>query len=530
MKRWNGWGDESIDFPLPKSALQFLIQHIGKASPLSDAAIDSVRTKVPPSRLPDHPLINKEPTDRLLHARGQSFPDWVALRTGRVDSFPDGVAYPETSEDIRQLLSYAKASGAAVIPYGGGTSVVGHINPPHGDRPVLTIDMGRMNRLLDLDEESLIATFQAGATGPEVESQLRAHGHTLGHFPQSFEYSTLGGWVATRSSGQQSYYYGRIEQLFAGGLMETPSGTLEIPPFPASAAGPDVREMVLGSEGRIGILTEIKVRIQPIAKKEGFHVIFLPSWPRALEVVRSLVQEKMGLSMVRLSNPMETKTLLTLSGSTAGIRVIEKFLSLRGIGNEKCMLTFGVTGPGKGYASLVRRTFRMCRPYAGRIISGLMGKKWKKTRFRAPYLRNSLWDHGYAVDTLESAITWDKVDLLVRSVEDKLSSALASSNEKVHCFTHLSHIYPTGSSIYTTYIFRVGKDPEQTLERWKTLKASASEAIISVGGTISHHHGIGTDHAPYLASEKGALGVGAIRSLCQYFDPNNIMNPGKLIE
>jgi len=215
MRRWRGWGDDTVDYALTERALGFITHNIGEASPLTEAPLEEILAGVPKSRLPDHPLVAKTPMERLLHARGQSLPDWLAMHSGRLDSFPDGISCPASSEEVRSLLLYAQRAGASVISYGGGTSVVGHITPESDKSPVLTMDMGRMNRLLDLDEESLMATFEAGAAGPEVESQLRARGYTLGHFPQSFELSTLGGWIATRSSGQQSLGYGRIEQMFA---------------------------------------------------------------------------------------------------------------------------------------------------------------------------------------------------------------------------------------------------------------------------------------------------------------------------
>ncbi|MCZ7669624.1 MAG: FAD-binding oxidoreductase [Chloroflexi bacterium] len=211
---------------------------------------------------------------RLRHARGQSLPDWVALRRGRIPAFPDGVAFPTLDVEVRDAIRYAQEVGAKLIPYGGGTSVVGHINPQAGDAPVLTINMQRLNNLRHFDATSQLATFGAGVSGPDVEAQLRARGFTLGHYPQSFGLSTLGGWVVTRSSGQQSLGYGRIEDLFAGGVMETPSGRWELLAHPASAAGPDLRHLVLGSEGRLGILTEATVRATPLPEEEAFHGLF----------------------------------------------------------------------------------------------------------------------------------------------------------------------------------------------------------------------------------------------------------------
>ncbi|HEY69873.1 MAG TPA: FAD-dependent oxidoreductase, partial [Anaerolineae bacterium] len=217
MRRWNGWGSESVDYPLPPSAADYLEGMVGSGSTIADADLDQVLKSVPASKLPAHPLIRVDPIERLLHARGQSLPDWIALRSGRIGAFPDAVAYPRSDEDVRALIDYARQAGASLIPYGGGTSVVGHINPSSEPPPSLTVDMQHMSQLLDLDERSLLATFGAGVVGPDLEAQLMPHGCTLGHYPQSFELSTLGGWIATRSSGQQSLHYGRIEDHFAGG-------------------------------------------------------------------------------------------------------------------------------------------------------------------------------------------------------------------------------------------------------------------------------------------------------------------------
>ncbi len=276
MKRWNGWGNVNTDYPVPAPGLEYLTKVIGKLEQFPDATRESVLAAVPRSRLPAHPLVDMSAETRLTHARGQSTRDWVDLRHGRIDTFPDGVAFPETTEAVRDLLKYAHEAKAHVIPYGGGTSVVGHITPPKTDTPVLTLSLEKMTRLLELDETSRLATFEAGVAGPQLEEQLKARGYTLGHFPQSFEYSTLGGWIVTRSSGQQSFRYGKIEQLFAGGSMETPRGHLEMKPVPASAAGPDIREMVLGSEGRLGVVTQAKVRVQARARGGGFLRGVLP--------------------------------------------------------------------------------------------------------------------------------------------------------------------------------------------------------------------------------------------------------------
>lgn len=529
MRRWNGWGDEANKMDLPPTGETFLAEVVGSAKPLRDATWDEVQQQVPPSRLPEHALIDRSDEQRIRHARGQSLPDWLAMRSGQFDYFPDGVAFPETRDQVAELVEFCYQQGIVLIPYGGGTSVAGHINPFNSQRPILTVAMTRMSRLLDFDEDSQIATFGAGTPGPLVESQLRAKGYTLGHYPQSFELSTVGGWVASRSSGQQSLRYGRIEQMFAGGSVETPQGRMEIPTIPASSAGPDLREIFMGTEGRMGIISEVKVRVTPLAEQEDFYVIFFPSWDQAKHAAKRLVQGKTQLSMLRLSNAIETVTQLALAGHPGQIALMEKFLSWRGASEGKCMMTLGVTGnPAQCRAalSLVKKTVR---PYGGVYTGDYLGKKWAQKRFMMPYLREALWELGYVVDTLETSVDWSKVDPVLNKMEDSLRHGLQQEGEKVHVFTHLSHFYSQGSSIYTTYVFRAGKDYAETLSRWQKLKSTTSEVIVRNGGTISHQHGVGKDHAPYLHVEKGPLGMSLLRTLCASMDTKGLLNPGTLL-
>ena len=527
VRRWNGWGDEAVHLDLPESALAYLRERLGEGVPPHDAPIERLVANAEPSHLPPHPSIDTSAATRVLHARGQSLPDWLALRFGRIERLPDGVAFPESSHEVRELLDYARHAGACVIPYGGGTSVVGHINPPERtDRPVLTVSLAHMRRLLDLDEESRLATFGAGVAGPDLEAQLRVRGYTLGHFPQSFEYSTLGGWVVTRSSGQQSLGYGRIEQLFAGGRIETPSGTLAIPTVPASAAGIDLRELVLGSEGRIGILTEASVRVRPLPKSESFHGWFFPQWERAEAAARSLARAGLALSMIRLANAAETLTTLRLANGGAALALLERYLKLRGYGDERTLLIVGVTGDISGARSALAAARDIAADCGGLYFGTQLGKRWQKNRFRGVYLRNALWEHGYAVDTVETAVDWPRVRAMVAAIEGAASSSFGS--EAIHGYTHLSHVYAQGSSVYSTFIFRIAPTYEENLQRWQRLKAAVSEAIVANGGTISHQHGVGTDHRPYLVAEKGPLGIAAMRALFRDVDPDAIMNPGKL--
>ena len=274
-----------------------------------------------------------------------------------------------------------------------------------------------MNRLIELDRRSLLATFEAGVCGPDLEARLRAQGFTLGHYPQSFEYSTLGGWVSTRSSGQQSLRYGRIEKMFAGGRLETPLGELILPTFPASAAGPDLREMVLGSEGRLGILTEACVRISPIPEREDFHAIFFPDFLHGIEAIKQILSAGLTLCMLRLSTANETSTTLALAGHENLIGALERLLAMRGLGDGKCMLLLGFSGK-----SIMVRTHRsealnITSKLGGIHIGKTFGEQWHKNRFRTPYLRNTLWEAGYGVETLETAIDWGNVPQMVDQIE-----------------------------------------------------------------------------------------------------------------
>ncbi len=530
MRRWNGWGDEATVVELPAHGGAFLAARVGAGQVLPDAQLAQVLAQVPASRLKQsHRLVSQDAEVRLRHARGQSLPDWLAMRSGDFGQFPDGVALPESAEQIRELLAWAQQQDLIVIPYGGGTSVAGHINPQAGDKPVLTLSLERMNQLLELDAESLLATFGPGANGPQVESQLRARGYTLGHYPQSWELSTLGGWVASRSSGQQSLRYGRIEQLFAGGKLETFAGTLLLPTFPASAAGPDLREITLGSEGRFGVISEVTVRISKLPEEEKFYAVFLPNWEQALVGIRSLAQARIPLSMLRLSNAIETETQLALAGHPQQIAGLEKYLSWRGARQGKCLLTFGVTGNRQQNKTSIAQVKRLLKAQGGVFTGTLLGKKWAEGRFRFPYLRHGLWEAGYAVDTLETATDWSNVDSLLNKLEASLRTALNDEGEQVHVFTHLSHVYGEGSSIYTSYVFRPGSSYQQALGRWQKLKHNACQTIANNRGTISHQHGVGRDHAPYLPVEKGELGIAALKQISVHFDPQQRLAPGVLL-
>ena len=529
MKRIQGWGNTETDYPVPEPARVYLEKVVGKPLKLENISIKELLNKIPNSNLPTHPLISIDPEERLRHARGQSLNDWVDMNDGLINTFPDGVAYPETETDVRDLIELALAENINLIPYGGGSSVVGHLTPPNESPPTLCVDLARMNKLIELNETNNEATFGSGVSGPQLEAQLKQHGYTLGHFPQSWEYSTLGGWIVTRSVGQQSYHYGRIEPLFVTGHLETPAGPLNLPHFPKSAAGPDLRHLVLGSEARLGILTHATMRIRPLPEEEHFYAAFFPNFELGLEAVRKIAQGEFNLSMVRLSDPMETETTFQLSGEEKLVKLAKTGLNLFGIGESRCMLIYGLTGSKAQNHLADRQLAHIVRSYQGMMIKFYLGEAWMEKRFLTPYLRNTLWDLGYVLDTLETALPWDKIPHGRQAIVNAITHALESEGEIPLVFSHISHVYTNGGSVYTTYLYRRSQDPYQTLDHWKKMKTAASQCITELGGTISHQHGVGIDHQPYLPIEKGRLGIEMIKNAIETVDPQHIMNRGKLV-
>ena len=529
MRRWNGWGQDTTDYPLPEPAAEYLAHLIGSGSTAPDATREQILRKVPASRLAAAPRLSLEPDDRLRHACGHSLADWVAIRSGQLRTFPDAVIHASGEDDVRSAFAFCRQTGAALIPYGGGTSVVGHINPLPDGPPTVTLDLSRLRQLRALDETNHVAVFEAGVSGPDLEGQLAERGYTLGHFPQSFEFSTLGGWVATRSCGQQSYYYGRIEDLFCGGHVEAPTGTIEMPDLPASAAGPDLRQLLLGSEGRMGVITRAHVRIRRLPETEAFYGVFFHDWASGAAAVREMAQGGLPVSMLRLSDAQETETTLALAGKPDLTRWADRGLRLAGYRAERSLLILGITGESRRARQTLRSATAVCRKHGGLFPIGMIGHMWQKSRFLTPYLRNTLWERGYVIDTVETALPWAGALDAARTIQQTLRGAFTAQNLRLLVFTHLSHIYADGASVYTTYIFPRVKDPEELVAAWRAAKTAVSRTIIGLGGTISHQHGVGLDHAPFLEAEKGSAGIAALRAAFRTFDPDGMLNPGKLL-
>ena len=522
MRRWNGWGEEGITYPVHEPAVRFLLERVGPSTPPAPMGLEDLLARVGEGRVETFPCSTSDPFQRLVHSFGQSFPDWLKFRMGLEFRTPDLVAFPGEEGEVLEIVDAARRERVVLIPYGGGTSVVGHLEVLDYERPVVSVDLSRMKGLLELDERSGVALLEAGATGPQVEMALGERGYTLGHFPQSFQFSTLGGWVATRSSGQFSLKYGKIERLFLGGRLVSPEGLYQVHPHPGAATGLDMKDVILGSEGRMGIITRCLMKVSRVPEKEVVEGALLPDDARGMEAVRLLAQAGVPLTMLRLSLSRETECMLALTAHKWWFGLLERYLEWRKLPSTRALLLFAASGSARDVELALSRVRRVVKGLGGILLGSLPGKRWKRDRFLLPYLRNTLWEMGYGVDTLETAALWEMVPELVTRIEKALEGAYA--------FSHLSHVYPTGSSIYTTFIFPLSRDPLENLERWRTLKRQASQAIVEGGGVISHHHGVGLDHKPYLEREKGELGLKVMRGVIKEFDPYGIMNPGKLVE
>jgi len=529
-RRFAAWGFEGESYPPSSQLLQWLEQRVGRGEPVARANPEEIAVPRPLS-LPSLPTpVSTEALDRLFHARGQGLPDILRLRSGLGIRPPDGVCRPESAEQVESILKACERDEVRVIPWGGGTSVTGGLNAPPDTGPVLVLDLQGLTGLEDLDERSRLATLRAGTLGPAVEAALGAQGFTLGHFPQSWELSTVGGWVVTRSSGQESLGYGRIEDMVAGLRLVAPAGRLELIPLPGSAAGPELRTLITGSEGRLGILTSVTLRVEPKPERKVVQAAFVRSWEDGLELVRELVQSGVPLSMIRLSDPAETRVALAIGlASSRFSPVVERYLRARKIGEDSCLMLYGAAGQPELVRSILSCARSVCRRYHGVVVGSGPGRHWLADRFRHPYMRDSLLDVGYATDTFETAMPWAGAEDLRRAVTATVAGALDAWGETTALLCHLSHPYRDGTSLYFTFFYRTSGDWEENVHRWAAVKRAAMGAIVGAGGTISHHHGIGSWHAPWLEAEVGPMGHALMEDAARRMDPKGILNPQALL-
>ena len=531
--KWAGWGDPEKRMALPTAALEMLRSELGETEPMRSVELDEVALPAPrplPGSIVD--AVNQASVlvaheQRVRRSAGRSYPDLVRLRGGRLAAAPDAVVMPGNPAQLADVLEICAREGIAVVPFGGGTSVVGGVDAVAGPHErVISLDLRRIRRV-EIDRVSLVATLGPGLRGPEAEDAVRAHGLTIGHFPQSFEYATVGGFAATRSAGQASSGYGRFDDLVTALAMVTPAGELRTLATPHTAAGPSLRELVLGSEGVLGAITEVSVRVRPAPEARRYEGWMASDFASGCDAVRLLAQGEALPDVVRLSDETETRVSFGLSG-TSGLRrlLLGTYLGVRRR-RRGCLVICGWEG---GRESVERRralSARLLRRGGAAALGEAPGRAWERGRFDGPYLRDTLMDLGYMAETLETAHSWSRLDELYRAVRAALGSALAAQGTPGIVMCHLSHAYRDGASLYFTFITR--SRPGAEIEQWHAVKTAACEAIVAAGGTITHHHAVGRDHAPYMPAEVGQTGLEALRALKQRLDPAGIMNPGKLL-
>jgi alkyldihydroxyacetonephosphate synthase len=536
--RWWGWGDPARPPALGEHALAFLREHVGvRASPRPAVALGEVRLE--PSALSAqagaalHGLLGEEGVrtdhgERVLHAAGKGYPDLVSLRAGEPEGAPDTVLYPEHPEQLRAVLELCARHSLAVVPFGGGTSVVGGVAPLRGEHEaVVALDMRDLAALRGLDRESQIVKVQAGMRAAELERELARRDLTLGHFPQSFEYVSLGGCAATRSAGQASTGYGRFEEMVLGLSLVAPAGAVELAAVPASAAGPELRRVLVGSEGTLGVITELALRVRRAPAVALYEGVFFESFAAGTQALRALAQEHAGADVARLSDERETNMSLALAGK-GGVkgRLGRAYLGLRGLG-DGCLAILGFEGEAESVERRRSLALRIVRHHGGLPVGRSPGRAWVEGRFAAPYLRDELLTHGVMVETLETATVWSNLERLHRTVGEAIAGALEAQGTRGLVMCHVSHLYETGASLYFTFLALQREGHE--IEQWRALKRAASEAIVEGGGTITHHHAVGRDHAEWLEREVGSGGIAMLGALKRELDPTGIMNPGKLI-
>lgn len=534
------WTDEQPEqAALPPHALRWLADRTG-LRPVATPVVPGTAT---PSELPaaarealagvvGAEYVFVEEDARLGRAGGLSYLDLMRHRGAGPVLAPDAVVAPADPVQVQQVLMVCAEHRIGVVPFGGGTSVVGGVAALRGDTvAVIALDLYRLDALVSVDPVSHTAVLQAGVRAPDAERLLAAHGFTLGHIPQSFERATIGGFAATRSAGQASSGYGRFEDMVIGLRMATLRGEWRLGVAPASAAGPDLRALVVGSEGAFGVITEVTVRVRPVPTVRRYEGFALAGWEAGTAAVRALAQHRVLATVTRLSDVDETEVSLALKGGwrTGALRA---YLRARQV-SEPCLLVLGWEGGcTRELAAKRAATLAVLRPHQPVRLGRPVGAAWEHGRFAGPRQRDALLDIGMCVETLETATSWATLSRLRAEVREALIGALHTPRARPVVMCHVSHAYETGASLYFTVLVPRTAAP---VDQWQRAKTAACEVISGTPGdsgplgTITHHHAVGVDHARFLSREIGSVGMELLSGLKACLDPDGLLNPGKLV-
>ena len=543
--KWWGWGELSKSYDLESRGtfLRLILDKLQCSGEVvqQPARVDSM--KFPPTkadaelvrgliRIFGSENVRLDDMDRFVHSLGKGYLDLIRAWRGTPQCLPDVVVYPTNESQLAQMFDESTDWNFVVIPYGGATSVVGGVSAPVRDGQIaICLDFSQMNRILSIDEKSLLAEVQPGCLGPEIERALSSTGLTLGHFPQSFEFSSVGGWVATRGAGYESTRYGKIEDMVESVRLVTPQGTIETPHVPASAAGPDIREILVGSEGTMGLITSVTLRLRKAAESKSYIGVIFRNFEDGIEAVRSMLQKDIVPNVIRLSNPSETELSIAMA-SRNGASYVEKigmwYLKKRGyLGSNCAVMILGFEGPRERVRFERKLALASCRPFGGFSLGQGPGRTWYKERFELPYLRDELMKMRILVDTLETATTWSRVSILHSRIMAAFREAFEELSVSGFAMAHMSHVYRNGASLYFTFMAQQQMGHEE--EEWHTIKDKITDVIVASGASLSHHHGIGLDHVKWMRQYWGPLGIRVLKSIKNELDPKGIMNPGKLV-
>ena len=549
--KWWGWGEEGVAFSHEdKPGLgPYIAENLGldisrpTETPKAFAALD-----VPESVLTD-PLraaleeavgaghVTAEPHDRVVHARGKSLRDLVRQRRGDLPRVPDVVVRPGSEEEATAVLQAALAADAVVIAFGGGSSISGSLEAEAGEeRTIVSVDMGRLDRVLGIDAASRTARVQAGVYGPHLEEQLSRQGWTFGHLPDSFTHSTLGGWIATRSSGMQSDRYGDIADLTRGLRVVTPSGTLVTRPVPSASTGPSLREMVLGSEGRLGLITEATVHVQRVPDSRVILGYLFPGFAAGLAAMQEIAAAEVAPSITRVSDAPETRFSFATRKRSSPVdklksKALTTFLERRkgfDLG-AMCLSFIGYEGTGEHVKVQRKAVGRIVARHGGLCIGASPGELYDQKKFDTPYIRDFLLDRGCLADVSETAASWSQLDPVYTAARGAAHGAFAELGVRGYVMCHLSHSYHSGACLYFTFAFMPAPGGGDALEQYDVVKGAVQQAFVDNGATLSHHHAVGTEHAQWLEQDVSAPGVALLQALFEGADPQGNLNPGKIV-
>lgn len=545
MSKWWGWGDPKLSFPMGDKPLlwPWIRQKLGMSVERVTLPVGREQVAVPAPNVNlrfvqalretlKSEQLSTDDTDRLNRSFGKSYPNLWHARQGFVPQAPDLVVWPNGHDDVVKIIELANAHGVCVVPFGGGTNIVGGVDPRDDrDRMVVCLDMRRMNRLLALDPYSMTAVIEAGALGPKLEKDLEDKGFSLGHYPDSFEYSTLGGWVATRSAGMQSDEYGKIEDMVVALKMVTPAGTIVTRTVPASSSGPDLNRMMCGSEGVLGVITEATMRVHRAPEVKDYRGFLFPSFAEGAAAAHECVQRGFAPSLIRIQDAGETELAFHMKAPKKGLgglvqKPIKAYLKAKGY-TSPCIMVVGF----EGYADAIRSTrdaaLKIMKKHRGFPLGASVGKTWSKDKYNIPYLRDYVMDYGVMCDVAETATTWRNLVPLHTATVKALKEKFAGEWGHGYVGCHISHTYKTGACLYFTYAAKQLEGKE--LEQYYGYKKMVTDVFMQNGATLTHHHAVGYEHRPWMEQEIGATGVETLRALKAKLDPNGILNPGKLI-